>query len=212
MAVLRFFLRAKFGKGLSDLGEVEKWIVSESVPASRRVQNDAVGGAAKCPKRLTVAGDGEDTDETRGALFFWNPFRVCAKLSRYWLRRLYCTPRRAVRYFADRGPRSARSGLRERHPARQSPGQSRRPEPVRRERPDCRTPLSCARSPRRWCRLRPPRAAKKSAGWLRSRCRMARLLRRSREVCRRSRLRPEPCGRSVAGLRLDDRVLVNARS
>src|SRR5258708_8131524 len=69
MAVVRLFYRAQFGKSLADLREVEQRIVSESVVASGRVQNEALSGAAECLNRLAVAGHGEPAYESRGAFF-----------------------------------------------------------------------------------------------------------------------------------------------
>jgi len=74
MAVLRFFYRAQFGKGLADLREIEQWIVSESVLASGCVQNNTFSGAAKGVNRPSVTGCGEYAGETSGALSFWNLF------------------------------------------------------------------------------------------------------------------------------------------
>src|SRR5260370_1318710 len=74
MAVVRFFFRGQLGKGFADLGKIEQWVVSETVLASGRVENDAFSRAAKGMKNPAVAGHGQDADETRGALLFWNPF------------------------------------------------------------------------------------------------------------------------------------------
>src|SRR5450631_2936692 len=72
MAVLRFFQGDQFGKGLADLRKIKQGIVTKTILAAGRVQNDAFGGGAKRPQGLTVTGCGEDTDETGGALQFWD--------------------------------------------------------------------------------------------------------------------------------------------
>src|SRR5208282_6247084 len=119
-------------------------------------------------------------------------FSVRAALVRCWLRRPSC----ALTYAAGR-LRSARNERRVLHRARLSPGRSRRLERVCRERPDCRTLLSCARSLRRSRRLRQPPVETKNLECLRLRCPRARQLRRSRGVCPGLRL---PGGFFVASL------------
>ena len=69
MAVLRLFYRAQFGKGLADLREVEQRIVSESVVASGRVQNEALSGTAEGVNRLAIAGHGQHAYESGSAFF-----------------------------------------------------------------------------------------------------------------------------------------------
>ena len=90
------------------------------------------------------------TQTNRAVRFVPEPLLVRAARARCWLRHPRCAPPRAVRYSADHGQRSGRSGRRALRRARRSPSRSRRPGPVRPEQPDCRTQLSCARSPRRW--------------------------------------------------------------
>src|SRR5208282_211330 len=72
MAVTGFFFGVQLGEGLVNCGKEEQWIVSKSIPASGRVQNDALGGAAEGLQGLAVAGCGQHADETRGAILFWN--------------------------------------------------------------------------------------------------------------------------------------------
>ena len=72
MAVLRFFFGSQFGKGLSDLRETKKGIVSKAVRALGSVEDDAFCGAAKGADGLAVARGGEDTHEASGALVWGN--------------------------------------------------------------------------------------------------------------------------------------------
>ena len=58
MAVLRFFQGGQFGKGLADLRKIKQGIVTKTILAAGRVQNDAFGGGAKRPQGLTVTGCG----------------------------------------------------------------------------------------------------------------------------------------------------------
>ena len=73
MAVLRFFQGAQFGKGLADLRKIKQWIVAKSVVATGCVEDDAFGGAGKCPQGVTATGCGEDADEAGGTFRFWDP-------------------------------------------------------------------------------------------------------------------------------------------
>jgi len=72
MAVLGFFFCAQFGEGFADLREKEERVVPESVCSARRIEDYAFGRAAECGQGFSIAGGGEDADESSGALCFRN--------------------------------------------------------------------------------------------------------------------------------------------
>src|SRR5271165_5615802 len=72
MAVLRLFLGGEFGEGLADLRKEEQGIVAEAVAAAGRVQDDAFGLAVKRRQRVSVARNGNHTDEAAGAVLVRN--------------------------------------------------------------------------------------------------------------------------------------------
>src|SRR5208282_3221949 len=74
MTVAGFLFRAEFGERLVDCREIKQRIVSESILAKGRIENDAFGGAAESAQRLAVASRGEHADETGSAFCFGDTF------------------------------------------------------------------------------------------------------------------------------------------
>src|SRR5208337_3530172 len=75
VAVSRLFFRVQFGERLANLREIKQGVVSKTVLAPRRVENESFRRAAERVHRLAVAGHGEDADESPGALLFRDPFQ-----------------------------------------------------------------------------------------------------------------------------------------
>jgi hypothetical protein len=69
MAEGEFGLDVEFGHGLVLFGEIEEWVVAESVGAAWCGEDLAVDGAVTCGEDLTVAGGGKDAVIAGGGMW-----------------------------------------------------------------------------------------------------------------------------------------------
>jgi hypothetical protein len=60
MAEGQFGLQIYFGHGALKFGKVEERVVSETVGATRRIQNDAFDGTIACVRHTAISGSYED--------------------------------------------------------------------------------------------------------------------------------------------------------
>src|SRR5579859_4133535 len=76
MAIACFLFRSQFGKSLPNRWEVKKRIVPEPIRSAWRVQDYSLGDAAKCRKRLAVAGCRQYAHKTPGTLLRWDALQL----------------------------------------------------------------------------------------------------------------------------------------
>src|SRR5579864_1576620 len=72
VAVARLLFGAQFGKRLFDLRKIKQRIVSKSVGAARRIENQPFGGPAKGSESLAIARGGQDAHESSSTLLWRN--------------------------------------------------------------------------------------------------------------------------------------------